>query len=273
MTQAKWVEFCTAVCDRMTTFVAPSVTPISRSKDMKHGLAWGTGSYLRLPSGTSAILTNDHVARQVESEHLSHLPVPNSHFEVLPEFRAMPEPEDLAVCPIPMARLGNDRRLLSMACFDSVFSPVNKELLFLLGFPGTKAFRHDAITQQNTRYSWFGQLQNVGMPMVTQQVPAWPKTLSGRFDAKYHAIVHYPSFSRRICKERKVGLPNPAGLSGTLLWDTKAVANNARGQPWNPSKARVCGILWATWDNPEILVATRVEFLHAFIAEVDSWVT
>jgi hypothetical protein len=66
-----------------------------------------------------------------------------------------------------------------------------------------------------------------------------------------------------------VDLPSPKGISGSLLWDTKFVSCYQRGIPWNPEFARVCGVIWATWQNPEVVIATKVQFLHQFIAEVD----
>jgi hypothetical protein len=67
-----------------------------------------------------------------------------------------------------------------------------------------------------------------------------------------------------------VDLPNPKGMSGSLLWDTKFVSCLQRGISWNAEFARVCGVIWATWPNPEVVIATKIQFLHQFIAEVDT---
>ena len=270
MTKAEWDELCFSVRDQMSEYVAPSVTPISRSDDMGRGFAWGTGSYMCLPSSETVLLTNEHVARKVLEEHLSHLPACGAYYELLPEFRVKPHPEDLAVCSIPSGRLGVKRRPLSTDTLDACFEPIDNEVLYWLGFPGTTASRHDAISENKTRYSWFGELQIVGMPMLTQQLQNWPEGLPQNFDSIYHTLVHYPAMAKRNPNEQEVELPNPVGLSGSLLWDTKAVACMRHGQTWNPSKARVCGVIWAAWDRPKVVVATKVQFLQAFITEVDS---
>src|SRR5688500_14963858 len=94
MQPAEWALLCDSVRTQMGGRVRPSVTPISPSEDLKHGFAWGTGTYISLPSGATAVLTNEHVARRAETEHLSHLPVPGANYELLPEFRVWPAPED-----------------------------------------------------------------------------------------------------------------------------------------------------------------------------------
>jgi hypothetical protein len=270
MTQAQWVELSFTVRDQMTHRVRPSVTPISRSDDLKRGWAWGTGTYLSLPSGNTVVLTNEHVARQIQTEHLSHLPALGGHYELLTEFKVRPAPEDFAVCSVPADRLGGDRVVLTMDCLDTSFRPEQGELLYWYGVPGTKASRHEPVSEQNTRYSWFEELQTVGLPMLSQQVPDWPDTLPEAYVPEYHAVVHYPAQAKQTPDGVEVDLPNPRGLSGSLLWDTKAVACGRRGEPWEPPKARVCGVIWATWDKPEVVVATKVEFLRAFIADVDT---
>ncbi len=269
MTQAEWDQLCFMVRDQMTAFVAPSVTPISRSDDKEKGFALGTGTYLCLPSGVTVLLTNEHVGRKAKTAHLSHLPVSGSHYELLPVFKVRSPPEDLAVCSILSARLEVKRRALSMNSLDTCFDPADKELFYWLGFPGTKVSRHDAIFEHDILCSWFGELQTAGMPMLSQQYPEWPEGLPQDYDPTYHALVHYPTMARRGPNEKEVELPNPAGLSGSLLWDTKAVACLQHGQTWEPSKARVCGVIWAIWNKPEVVVATKVQFLLTFINDID----
>ena len=273
MTNVEWEEFCFSVRNQMTEYVAPCVTPISRSKDMEQGFAWGTGSYIYLPSGETVLLTNEHVARKVLEEHLSHLPVYGAHYEFLPEFKVKPHPEDLAVCSIPSGLLGDKRRPLSTDALDACFEPVYAELLYWLGFPGTTASRHDVISEHKTRYSWFGELQTVGIPMLTQQLQNFPEGLPQSFDSRYHTFVDYPTMAKRNPNEQEVELPNPFGLSGSLLWDTKAVSCMQRGQAWDPSKARICGVIWGISEKSKVVLATKVQFLHVFIADFDTGMT
>jgi hypothetical protein len=269
MQPAEWANLCDSVRARMGERVRPSVTPISRSEDFKHGFAWGTGTYCSLPSGRIAVLTNEHVARRVSTEHLSHLPLPGAAFELLPEFQTWGAPEDLAVCIVPADRLAPSRVALTAEALDPCFAPEPHELLYWYGFPGSKALRNDPLTEQSTRYSWFEELQMVGLSMVSQQLPEWPSGLPADYMPSHHVVVHYPAQAQESPGGPEVDLPNPQGMSGSLLWDTKAVECLRRGIPWDHSRARVCGVIWATWANPELVVATKVEFLHKFIADID----
>jgi hypothetical protein len=124
------------------------------------------------------------------------------------------------------------------------------------------------MTEQNTRYSWFSELGMIGLSMLSQQIPEWPSSVPDEYIEDYHVVVHYPAQAQTSPGGPQVDLPNPRGMSGSLLWDTKAVQCLSRGEAWDSSFARVCGVIWATWDNPELVVATKVEFLHRFVADV-----
>lgn len=269
MQPEEWVRLCDSVRAQMGARVRRIVTPISRSVDLEHGFAWGTGSYISLPSGAVALLTNEHVARLVTDEHLSHLPDPGKNYELISEFRAWSAPEDLAVGVVPANRLAPERSVLSVDDLDRSYNPEPYELLYCYGFPGSTARRNDSMTENNMRYSWFGELEVAGLSMVSQQIPEWPSNLPADFIPDYHVLVHYPAQSLQSPAGPPVDVPNPKGMSGSLLWDTKAVKCLRRGVAWHPSVARVCGIIWATWHKPEIVIATKVEYLHKFIADVD----
>ncbi|MCA1788787.1 MAG: hypothetical protein LC667_02705 [Thioalkalivibrio sp.] len=178
-------------------------------------------------------------------------------------------PEDLAVCVVPADRLAPDRVALTVDALDASFAPEQNELLYWYGFPGSTAHRNDPVTEQNTRYSWFDELPMTGVSMVSQQIPEWPIGLPDEYLPDHHVVVHYPAQAQESPDGPPVDLPNPLGMSGSLLWDTKVVHCLRRGVEWDPSLARVCGVIWATWDKPELIVATKVEFLHQFIADVD----
>lgn len=144
---------------------------------------------------------------------------------------------------------------------DEKFAPVESELLFWLGFPGSTAKRHELVTEWNTRYSWFGHLETVGIPMLTQQVQLLMLGLP-YFDAEKHVLLHYPSSAIRNTGQPREELPNPEGMSGSLLWDTRFVACTFAGQEWTVEKARVCGVIWAAHSKPEVIVATKIEYVR-----------
>lgn len=270
MRPTKWDDCCNTVRIEMERCTKNSVTPISRSEDLNHGFAEGTGTYVTFPSGHTVVLTNEHVARRIRHDmHLSHLPIPGENYELLPEFRVWEAPMDFAACFITHDRLASNRIVISSDVLDQSCNPEPQELLYWYGFPGSTALRHDPISEQNTRYSWFNELHVGGLSMVSQQVPEWPDELPDECLHDHHIAVHYPSQAQEVPGGPMVDLPNPKGLSGSLLWDTKFVSCLQRGISWKPEFARVCGVIWATWPNPEVVIATKVQFLHRFITEVD----
>jgi hypothetical protein len=50
-------------------------------------------------------------------------------------------------------------------------------------------------------------------------------------------------------------------MSGSLLWDRKFVARTTSGYQWSVDDAQVCGLIWATHEKLEIVVATKIEYV------------
>jgi hypothetical protein len=97
---------------------------------------------------------------------------------------------------------------------------------------------------------------------LTQEFPAttpYPRD----FDSDKHVLVHFPSKAIQTPEEPLRALPNPKGMSGSLLWDTKFVASLSSGNAWSPNKAEVCGLLWGAHEKPEVTVATKIEHVRA----------
>jgi hypothetical protein len=79
---------------------------------------------------------------------------------------------------------------------------------------------------------------------------------------RFHVALHYPARAIQNPEQTEADLPNPKGMSGSLLWDTRFVADTQRGQEWSPDHARVCGLIWAAHAKPEVVVATRIEHVR-----------
>jgi hypothetical protein len=261
--QATWDEICFDTRDQMVNHVRPYVTPISRTDDPSYGWAWGTGNYVQLSGSEAYLLTNEHVAVKTHSEILSHLPTPGEYYERLSTFDVWPWPYDLARSPIDATRLAEFRRLIKHGQFDRVYQPVKGELLFWLGYPGTTGARFDEPTEQRTRYSWGGELETSGVPMLTQEYIGTLEANPDGYRADLHTLVQYPELARKTPEGPETDVPNPHGMSGSLLWDTKRVACGQLGKPWTPAESRVCGLIFATWDRPAVVIATRVEHILA----------
>lgn len=244
--------------DRMAQFVWPIATPLTCSKTDKRGFALGTGNYARIQERT-VIVTNSHVIEEAEGGHIGHLPGPSDEYVGCgPNFLTSPWPIDLGIAEIGGIGPSSERGVLREDQLCERFSPVDGELLFFLGFPGSTAQRHEAVTELNTRYSWFGQLQTVGIPMLTTVANVGANDLP-HFDPEKHHAVHFPSKAKKHLDGPEEDIPNPKGMSGSLLWDTRYLACKLAGEEWSPDRARVCGLVWAAHQKPEVIVATAIE--------------
>jgi hypothetical protein len=211
------------------------------------------------------LLTNEHVVREGTDGDLAHLPGPTDDYVRCPtDVKADPWPVDIAIMRLKNRREGSVHDQIPAVWLDQNFAPAEHELLFWLGFPGSTAKRHEPVTEINTRYSWFGYLETPGIPMLTQQFPFPTPDLLG-FDAEKHVAVHYPSEAMRTLGNPLQEVPNAKGMSGSLLWDTKFVARTTAGQEWSADSARVCGVIWAAHPEPEVVVATKIEYVRSVL--------
>jgi hypothetical protein len=258
MTTDEWDSVVVETRDKMTAHVAPYVTPISRSDNLERGWSWGTGNYVQ--SDTAKIVTNEHVAAAAATDFLAHLPIPGDWFVLCVEpFLTLRHPFDIATSPCIVQASEGTRAILVRDQFDDAYGPVEGEILFWVGYPGTTAGQRDAVTEANTRYSWFSELETTGYPVAAQALRCVPSAPPAGFSEAYHVLVHYPSEAKVRVHGATSPVANPAGMSGSLLWDTKRVEAMCAKRDWFPDQARVCGLIWGASENPDVVVATRIE--------------
>lgn len=259
--QATFDDLCKDVLDRMKDFVKDFVTPISKASDENHGIAWGTGNYVLLKN-KAYLMINTHVYQGADNALLAHLPGPtNDYVPCCHHFQTAGHPLDLS-----LMHLGLECRAATMAGIqpfqlDQVFAPVEGELMFIAGFPGAIAKRGEEVTEYNVRRNWFGTpIDSMGLPVLTQ-VCNEDIHVEG-YDAAYHAAIHFPFKARKVPGGPEEDLPNPKGMSGSLLWDTKLIARTRAGEDWHPEEARVCGLEWGQSRAPATLLVTKIEHIR-----------
>lgn len=247
----------------MAAHVFPYTTPISRAVEFDRGYAWGTGNYVS-DGQTTWLVTNEHVAAPANDEEvLAHLPVTDDDYvRIVSRFITRPWPEDLAISKLDGPGMPRADRVLSVSRMDSSYAPDTHELLFWLGYPGSTAGRAEEVSQANIRYSWFGSLETLAVPIVSQEITPWPSGLPNGWRPDQHVVVHYGPVGLRDNDEPPAEPPNPKGMSGSLLWDTKRVACLRAGKEWAPEEARVCGVILAAHLDPAAVLATRVQALR-----------
>ena len=186
-----WPNICASVREEMTAFVRGFVTPISISHKFGRGMAWGTGNYIALGSSTY-LLTNAHVVEEAEGVgRLGHLPGPTDDYVAFanPLFCA-PWPVDLAVTRLDRKPA---RAIIPAAKLGANYAPAPSELMFWIGYPGSKATRHEPITDLNRRYTWMGgPLETEGVPIFSSRAPG-PTFVSSKVPARY---ARSPALSR-----------------------------------------------------------------------------
>ena len=263
MTREEWERFCSNIKEAMATHVKPFSTPISMSREQGHGVAWATGSYIGGVRGIQ-LITAAHVFEDVpDGGRLAHLPSPGGDYIAVGDSPDIaPWPVEAATIDVPSIPKSSLMRAVLSSSIEQVFSAEEGELLFWIGFPGYTLERHDALAESRRRRTWFGELEALGVPMLSQAVRGWNGDHKA-FDRERHVALYYPSAAKKTVDTPPVALPHPKGMSGSLLWDTKAVRTFSQGQGWSPELARVCGLVWAALDDPEVIFATKIEHIRS----------
>lgn len=116
-----------------------------------------------------------------------------------------------------------------MKQFDESYHPVNNELLFFLGFPGTIVSRWDPVNENGTLYCLGNELEVPGSPFLTQAVAESLDIVPSRYSQEFHELIHYPGDAKGVPNGEIIEGHNPRDLSGSLLWDTKRMACYVNG--------------------------------------------
>ncbi|MDX2287220.1 MAG: hypothetical protein NW217_00145 [Hyphomicrobiaceae bacterium] len=248
----EWTAMNAIVTAAMREYVMPVVTPISRVITNEEGEHLGTGSYCVF-GNTAYLLTNEHVAAELAHGSLGHQFFGSDEvFRLQNPFVAWPHPEDVAASVINRAvweAVKHQAQAVPEVRFATRHAPVASELLFLAGHAG-----------QRSKFL-FGTLYAPGTAYLSQEeaLPA-----DSRCDAIHHFAVPYRPDLAQTARGEKAELPPPPGLSGSLVWDTKAVACLMEGREWSPDLAEVTGIVWGWPSSEGCLIATRVEHIRRF---------
>ncbi len=241
-----WNNICFSVKRAMTPTISPYVTPVSRIIEHDYGRLEGTGSYIEIQN-TRYLLTNEHVGRARQTNPIAHQ-FHGSHdvFRLLTVMPYEPYPIDVAIAPIPDGiwnTCTHQAIPIPYSRLATTHNPVRRELLFTVGY-----------TQQRSRFT-FGHLMNYATPYLTQETDLPPHGT----DPQYHFAVPYRPDQAQMDEPDEQTQPNPPGLSGSLVWNTRYFECERAGLPWSPAAAQVTGLVWG-W-RETCLIATRVEHL------------
>lgn len=271
ITNEHWARNCARVTLEMSDYVRRFATPLTMSEEHGFGTAFGSGTYVQ---GTSLtwILTAEHVLSKVPAGgRLAHLPKDGQEYNAaLGTPVVAPPPIDAAGLPIhPDPRfLPSSTRVVQQSSIAKKYSPVAEELLFWYGFPGYRLDRNDQLLDSKLWKSTFQDLSIPGKPMLTQAIANELHVSASNFNPALHAAVHYPAAATRALDGKMIALPKADGMSGSALWDTKFLACALEGKPWGPDMAEICGVVWGVFDNPDVVLVTKIEHVRAALPDV-----
>ncbi|GHX29727.1 hypothetical protein VCSRO157_3480 [Vibrio cholerae] len=250
MSLEEWNKVCTQVSLEMIEHVKSYVTPISRVIGDNEGEHLGSGSYIEL-DGKRYLITNEHVAKHLKRNSLTHKFLNNENILKLTNpFVSQSHPIDVAISKIEDSTwdaLDHESLAIPFERFSSSHNTVEHELLFFVGYSGERS------------NFYFGYMNTPGTPYLTQELP-FPNSVH-QADSNYHFALHY-SPDKAISVDGTSSLPDPHGFSGSLVWDTKAVACIKENKEWSPELAEVTGIVWGWPSAAACILVTKVEHLN-----------
>lgn len=262
-TRAEWDQLSAEVSIAMREFAMAYATPISKALSRDLGEHLGNGTYLDL-CGSKYILTNQHVAVHRAEAEFGHQFVDDDDVYRLGEpFRDEPYPLDVAVAAIKpevWSHASHGSKALSLDKFATKHAPLERELLFMLGFSDERSkflALHEALHSRATPYL----TQEIPLPCLQKNPPrCWQPA--------YHFCLNYkPDLATTVGNGERYGLPKPPGLSGSLVWNTRRIDCLRQGINWTPDCAEVTGIVWAWPSESACLIATKIEHVRRFIED------
>ena len=225
------------------------ITPVSRALEHTYGEVEGSGTFVEL-RGISYTLTNEHVARARMFYPLAHF-LGNGELaaRIVHPFQCITEPTDIAIARIDREVLAiGTKRPVPAARIDPSFQPADGEILFMHGFPGLQS--HFSAMYRGLLTRTFPYAVDVA-------------SLPQGYDPDLYFALSYPPYGNvKTFEGRETDLPNPEGLSGAVVWDTKFVRTCAG---WTPGHAKVAGVVFG-WNQPNhCLIATKIEIVRHFL--------
>ena len=252
MTQEEWKKICSDVTAAMKDHTCRFVTPLSTSTDEEVRLV-GSGTYVAIGENR-LLVTCEHVAREEPMEFRFY--GCTSVFRHLKPFIMEPHPIDIAFAPI-LDQFWTQNSHEAAAIPYERFAPRHQvaqkgELLFFRGYAG-----------ENAHYG-FGIHETNGTGYCSQEKePAQP-------DSQIFEIFWEPEnseFSGGTSENAKpqIRFDDPAGFSGSLVWNTRYLEMTAEGRKWSPEDAVVTGILRRFDPDTKSLLVLRAEHLRNWV--------
>ena len=243
-----------ATDERMAAHSAPHITVIARRMADDEADFIGSGSFMVL-AGQSFLVTAMHVVMDAASDAGTGAAFSNGDckpYQLVTAPFSTDQHLDIAIAPVTL-----DREPASMrqACPSAYIAQVAGSLddwLFVHGFPGTQS-RYLRISQG---------IHSRTLPYGTvTAIPSWPG-----FNPDLHFAIGFEPTSAQHSDGTSATLPDPHGMSGSAVWNTR---RSEVGAGWQPTDARIIGVIHRWDQHGRCLIGTRIEHIHGLVAR--SW--
>ena len=250
MTPEEWLKVCDGITDRMRAHTRAFVTAVS-SRVGSYPKLIGSGSYV-VRDGQRLLLTCEHVAKQPDLEH--QFWASDRQWPIREPFTLKPDPIDAAWWVVP-DEMWSGTKHASQAIPYERFAPWHSladpaEVLFFRGFAGENAY-----------YDWV-DYHTPGSGYCSQEkrdVKHDPRIVEILWEPEKTTITSTTTEESR----QRMKFSDPAGFSGSLLWNTRYVECRLAGQEWHPGRAVVTGLVRRYDPATSTVLALRVEHLRA----------
>ncbi|MGX8011379.1 hypothetical protein ACVDG8_021645 [Mesorhizobium sp. ORM8.1] len=248
--EAKWQAMCDIVADQMKVSTRPYVCILAGGA-LGEATEIGTGTFI--DKGGIELLTCEHVARfnptafYIDADGSSKLEPGTWRTESNPNM-------DVALSPVPAkewSQVSRSAQPLSMSKFALRHATVEHEVLFFRGVAGENAY-----------------ISSFGADAILSGYCSQEKNGTG--DTNIFEIMWSPANAAVTAGtsddvRTRVKYENPAGFSGSLVWNTRFVELGCDFSKWSPSEAVVTGLLRRFDIVTNTLLAWRVEHLHGWL--------
>ncbi|UEM08431.1 hypothetical protein J4G43_026945 [Bradyrhizobium barranii subsp. barranii] len=246
---------------QMRLIMMPFVMPLVRT-DEDGPTHVGSGGYIEF-SGHKLALTNDHVVREGQGRLAHKFYDSDTYFGFPNAFASEAFPIDLAASSVDLTWTATTHSAMAFPehRMALIHAPVARELLFLMGFAGSRAY--------------FSPILNIivtnGTPYLNQEFDPQAEERDIRcehYDPNLHfAIPWEPEQIEVVDRDDKAIPVNANGFSGSLVWNTRYVEYAAAEKPWDPNVAQLTGVVWGWPQQDRVLLATRIEHVRTFLAK------
>jgi hypothetical protein len=262
MTKQQWEQVCQTVSAQMRLQMMPFVTPLPRTADDGGGELIGSGSYVE-HAGRQFLLTNQHVMHDGLGT-LTHKHFDSSTYFPCSRFTSQPLPLDLAAARAEPTWRSVDHSAMMFPehRFAHAHAPASDELLFLMGYAGSRSYYSPTANLMLTH----------GTPFLSQEfdpIKEGRQITSPHFDPNCHFAIPWQPASTQVVEGDTSTVPlSPKGFSGSPVWNTRFMEYTMAGLDWAPGVARLTGIAWAWESTDRAIFVTRIEYVRTFLAAI-----